>query len=92
MAGLVGLSQIYIENAELERRAEQIARRISERFAAAMPTARTTFLSEDYLVVAITGLATPVTGDELVAERSEEIAVSSAANVSRSAVRSATRS
>ena len=71
---LLGLSQIYVENAELERRAEQIARRISERFAAVMPTGRTTFLSEDYLVVAITGLATPVTGDDLVAERSEEIA------------------
>ena len=59
---LLGLSQIYVENAELERRAEKIARRISERFAAMMPTGRTTFLSEDYLVVAITGLATPVSG------------------------------
>ena len=73
-AALVGLSQIYIENADLESRAEKIARSISERFAAVMPTGRTTFLSEDYLVVAITGLSTPVTGDELIAEHSEEIA------------------
>ncbi len=30
---LVGLSQNYVENVELERRAEKIARRIVERFA-----------------------------------------------------------
>ena len=71
---LLGLSQIYVENAELERRAEKIARRVTERFAATMTTGRTTFLSEDYLVVAVTSFSTPTTAEGLVAERSDEIA------------------
>jgi hypothetical protein len=73
-ADLLGLSQIYVENADLERRAEAIARRISERFAAVMTTGRTTLLSEDYLVVAVTEFATPTTADALVAEHADEIA------------------
>jgi len=73
-ADLLGLSHIYIENAELERRAETIARRISERFAAVMTTGRTTMLSEDYLVVAVTRFATPTAADALVAEHADEIA------------------
>jgi hypothetical protein len=71
---LIGLSQVYVENAELERRAEKIARRLTDRFAAAMPTSRPRFLSEDYLVVAITGMATHLSGEDLVAERSDDIA------------------
>ena len=71
---LLGLSQTYVENVELERRAEKIARRITERFAAAMTIGRTTFLSEDYLVIAVTGLSAPTTAEALVAERSDEIA------------------
>ena len=71
---LLGLSQIYVENDELERRAEKIARHIADRFAAVMKTGRTTLLSEDYLVVAVTRFAKPVTADDLIAERSEEIA------------------
>jgi hypothetical protein len=71
---LLGLSQIYVENAELERRAETIARRIAERFAAVMTTGRAAFLTEDYLVVAVTRFATPTTADSLVAERSDDIA------------------
>src|SRR5512134_3843878 len=73
-AELLTLSQIYVENADLERRAEAIARRISERFAAVMTTGRTTLLSEDYLVVAVTEFATPTTADALVAEHADEIA------------------
>ena len=71
---LLGLSQVYIENAELERRAETIARRIFERFAAVVKRGRTTFLSEDYLVVSITGLAAPTTAEDLLAARGSEIA------------------
>jgi hypothetical protein len=71
---LLGLSQIYIENVELERRAEKIARRLAERFAAVMTTGRTTFLSEDYLVVSVTCFSTPTTAEGLVAERSDDIA------------------
>ena len=62
---LLGLSQLYIENAELERHAEKIARGVSERFAAVMSSSRTTFLSEDYLVVAVTGFSTPTTAEGL---------------------------
>jgi hypothetical protein len=73
-AELVGLSQIYIENAELERRAEAIAHGLAARFAAAMTTGRTAFLSEDYLVVAVTRFAGAATAEDLVATRSDEIA------------------
>ncbi len=71
---LLGLSQIYVENVELERRAEKVARKITERFATVMTAGRATFLSEDYLVVAVTAFATPTTADDLVAARTEEIA------------------
>jgi hypothetical protein len=71
---LVGVSQSYVENAELEQRAEAIARRISDRFASTMTARRSTFLSEDYLVVAITGLAAPMSADALLAEHGEHIA------------------
>ena len=59
---------------ELERRAETIARRIFERFAAVVKRGRTTFLSEDYLVVSITGLAAPTTAEDLLAARGSGIA------------------
>ena len=39
-----------------------------------MKTGRTTFLSEDYLVVAVTRFATPMSADALIAEHAEEIA------------------
>ena len=71
---LLGLSQIYVENVELERRAEKVARKVTERFATVMTAGRATFLSEDYLVVAVTAFATPTTADDLVAARTEEIA------------------
>ena len=71
---LIGLSQIYIENPDLERHAETIARRLVERFAAAMTTGRESLLSEDYLVVSVTGFELPTTAEDLVATRSEEIA------------------
>jgi hypothetical protein len=71
---LLSLSQIYMENDELERRAVAIARSVTERCSAAMKSARSSPLTEDYLVVAITGFATPTTADDLVAHRSSEIA------------------
>ena len=89
---LLDLSQIYIENAELERRAEAIARRIVERFAAVVKRGRATFLSEDYLVVSITRARDaddrrgPPGGARQRDRRS-----SSAASGSRSAARNATR-
>ncbi len=38
-----------------------------------MTTGRANFLSEDYLVVAVTGFATPTTADDLVSTRADEI-------------------
>src|SRR4029453_6340972 len=70
---LLGMSQIYVENAELERRVEKIARKITERFASVMTVCCADFLSEDYLVVAVTGFSAPTTADELIATRTEEI-------------------
>jgi len=70
----IGLSQIYLENEALEQQAETIARRISERFASAMTAGRAKFLTEDYLVFAVTSFSTPITAEDLIARRSEDIA------------------
>lgn len=70
---LIALSQDYIENAALEQRAEKIARRIAERFAAVMKAGRASYLSEDYLVVAVTGFSAATTADDLVSTKASEI-------------------
>jgi hypothetical protein len=70
---LIALGQQYLENEELERRAEQIARNVAERFATCLTAARANYLTEDYLVIAISGLAERVTADDLIATRGEEI-------------------
>ena len=72
---LIALSQRYIENEALEQRAEQACREITRRFATAMNAGRARFLSEDYLVFAVTGLETRTTAEELLARHSEEIAL-----------------
>ena len=72
---LIALSQKYIENEALEQQAEDACRRIAARFASSMTTGRAKFLSEDYLVLAVTALDQPTTGEELIARRSEEIAL-----------------
>jgi hypothetical protein len=72
---LIGLGQIYLENEELEQRAETIARHLLERFAASLTDARTTFLTEDYLVYSVASLETRTTADELIAARADEIAL-----------------
>jgi hypothetical protein len=72
---LIGLGQIYLENETLEQRAETITRHLVERFAASLTDARTTFLTEDYLVYAVTALERPTTADELIAARANEIAL-----------------
>jgi hypothetical protein len=70
---LIGLGQVYLENDELEQRVQKVAHRLAERFASAMTAGRASFLSEDYLVFAISGLSTPMTAEELMATKSEEI-------------------
>jgi hypothetical protein len=72
---LVGLSQIYLENDELERRAEETARRIAADCAACLTSARSTLLTEDYLVFSVNRFSTAKTADELLASSGDEIAM-----------------
>ena len=72
---LIALSQEYIENDALERAAERMCRDVVSRFTAAMGGVRTRWLSEDYLVFAVTALAEPLPADALLARRSAEIAL-----------------
>ena len=72
---LIALSQQYIENEALEQRAEDVCRDICRRFTPAFTAARATYLSEDYLVLAVTGLEERVTADALVQRHGPEIAL-----------------
>jgi hypothetical protein len=71
---LVTLSQSLIENAEIELRAEQACRVIVGRLIPALHGLYDTFLSEDYLVYTIHELEHPMSADQLVRVRGEEIA------------------
>jgi hypothetical protein len=70
----LGLSQIYVDNDELEQRAEKLVRRITERFHTAMTAGRATYLVEDYLVFAITHLSQPCSADDLMHNCGDQIA------------------
>ncbi|HXW08411.1 MAG TPA: hypothetical protein VD833_24485 [Vicinamibacterales bacterium] len=72
---LIGLSQTYMESAELESRAEAVARSVVSRCGTAMGGARAEILSEDYLVFAITAFAAPTNAEALVNGRAAEIAL-----------------
>jgi hypothetical protein len=72
---LIAVGQTLIENAELEQRAEQLCRTITERLRQALVGYRDQFLSEDYLVYAINELERPASAEKLLADRGEEIAV-----------------
>jgi hypothetical protein len=71
---LVAMSQRYIENDALEEKAEACCRSLVERFADAMRGVRSTFLAEDYLVLAVTALEGPATAEELIGTRGREVA------------------
>ena len=71
---LVSTSQRYIENAALEDAAEAAVRRIVERCGAAMTRVRQSFLAEDYLIVSVSELASPIDADALLAERGPQLA------------------
>ena len=71
---LMGLSQRYIENDALEEKAEACCRSLVARFSDAMRGVRSRFLTEDYLVLAVTSLESSSTAEELMAERGREIA------------------
>jgi hypothetical protein len=71
---LLGLGQVYLESDDLEQQAEKVVRRMSERFAKTMTLGRAKFLTEDYVVFAVSRFAAPTTADDLIATRSDEIA------------------
>jgi hypothetical protein len=71
---LITLGQTLIENDDYERRAEELCRRVVDRLRPALKVPRDQFLSEDYLVYALTELDRHVTGDELIALRGDAIA------------------
>ena len=73
-ADLITLSQTYIENEALEERAEQVCRKVCERLAGAFTSDRTAFLSEDYLVFAVSALEHPMTADALITAHGPDIA------------------
>ena len=72
---LIALSQKYIENDALEQEVERACRSVVERYGSAMRAGRAKWLTEDYLVFCVTALETPVTAEELIGARAEEIAL-----------------
>ncbi|HEU4938027.1 MAG TPA: hypothetical protein VFT39_16325 [Vicinamibacterales bacterium] len=73
-ADLVESSHRYIENASLEAQSDAAVRTILERCQAAVTRARATFLSEDYLVVAVHQLEGAGLASELVDAHGGQIA------------------
>src|SRR5262245_52642058 len=73
-ADFVGLGQTFIENPELEQRAEQLCRLVIDRLRPALVAPRGTFLSEDYVVFTVNALEHAIPADELLAARGDEIA------------------
>ena len=70
---LIAVSQTYIENEALEAQAEASVRAIVGRAAAAMVKVRDRYVAEDYLTIAVSALDPPVTADQLLAQRPEEL-------------------
>jgi hypothetical protein len=71
---VVRFGQEYIENALLETRTEDAVRQIVVRCGLAMSRVRRSWLSEDYLVVAVHDLEGRPDADLLIAERAVDIA------------------
>jgi len=71
---LVAVSQRYIENAPLEDAAEQAVRQTVERCAGSMTRPRSTFVSEDYLILAVHELEAPLDAEALIAARGPQLA------------------
>jgi hypothetical protein len=71
---LVASSYRYIENAPLEDAAEEAIRQTVQRCSAAMTSPRQSFLTEDYLVVAVHQLTLPLDADALLVQRGAQLA------------------
>jgi hypothetical protein len=71
---LVALGQNLIESEQLEQLAADACRRFVDQTRYAMTAVRPSFLSEDYLVFAVTGLDEPLIADQVIARHGGEIA------------------
>jgi hypothetical protein len=71
---LIGLSQTLIESEPMEQRATAVCRRLVDQIRADLSGVRQTFLSEDYLVFALTAIPDAPTADEVLARHGGEIA------------------
>jgi hypothetical protein len=71
---LVNLGQSLIENDDIERRAEDLCRLVMDRLRRSLTSPRAAMLSEDYLVIAVSELDTPLSADQLLAIHGDEIA------------------
>lgn len=72
---LIAAGQAFIENDQLETRAEQYCRALVDRLRPAMTRPRAHFLTEDYLVFGVTALERPLTAEDLIDTHGEEIAL-----------------
>src|SRR5262249_40298340 len=71
---LVAVASEYIENAALEERAEQQVRALVARCSDAMTRLRPSWLTEDYLVLAVTEVDGHPVAEQLLAEHGTAIA------------------
>ena len=73
-AELVSLGQTLIENEPLENHATHACQRIVDWVGPALVGRHASFLSEDYLVFAVTACDPPVTSDEMIAQPAARMA------------------
>jgi len=71
---LAALGQTLIESEPLEQLAADACRRFVDRTRETMTTIRASFLSEDYLVFAVTGLEAPLVAEDVIAGHGGDIA------------------
>jgi hypothetical protein len=71
---LAKTAQTLVENEALERQAEHVCRTVAQRLSPALQRPRSSYLSEDYLVFAVSSLDRPHTSDELVAAHGDVVA------------------
>jgi hypothetical protein len=74
-AGLIALGHTVAGNAELEAQAEACAGTLAGRLAPALHEPRTSLLSEDYVVYAVTAFDEPIASDTLIERYGDEIAL-----------------
>jgi hypothetical protein len=71
---LVALGQMFIENVEMEQRADTLCRDMVARLRPALIGDRSHFLSEDYVVYMVNELVKPQSAEELLAAHGNDIA------------------